>query len=523
MLKTTRMMRLSRTLTMVTAIGATVALLAGCAGSAKNPEPQATATKGDTLNVAVPAAPTSLDPANMEQSTSTFAQPAYDALILEDSDGKLLPGLATEWQYLDDENKVFELTLREGVTFSDGSPLNAEALVTNFEYFNEGTSNVGTLISGGSYEATGEYTVTMTWDTPHPLVPNTLTQRWVAGMVISAEAIESDPQGLATQTAGAGPYVLDAAATVSGSKYTYVARDDYWAPEDQHWEKIVLTVVETTDQRLNGLKTGEFDYVSGDLTTASAAESEGFQVAFAPTIFVGLALNDRAGTMSPLDDVRVRQAINFALDRETVADALVGEYGFASEQTVVPSESGYVEALAGHYEYDPKKAEELLAEAGYPDGFTLPVVASTSATQALISQVIVQQLAEVGITIELDARPSADYFQGMAGAQFPAAVVGYGSQPMWMEYDGLFGPSAVFNPFHTQSAEIDALYTEAAMAEPEKRRGLEEEIQSILVKDAWFAPMVYLPVFVFASTDLAPIVSTPARPQVPLREIAPAE
>ncbi|WP_157007494.1 ABC transporter substrate-binding protein [Agromyces laixinhei] len=522
-MRSTRTKAFQRRALTTIAAAATVAMLAGCAASKNAPDPEATSSKGDVLTVAVASAPTSLDPANMEQSTSPFAQPAYDALILEDADGELEPGLATDWQFLDDENKVFEITLREGVTFSDGSELNAEALVKNFEHFDTGTSNVGTLISGGTYEATGPYTVTMTWETPHPLAANSLTQRWVAGMVISAEAIENDPEALATQTAGAGPYVLDADETVFGSQYTYTARDDYWAPEDQHWNTIVIKVVETTDQRLNGLKTGELDYVAGDLTTASAAESAGFQVAYAPTIFVGLSLLDRDGTFgSPLGDVRVRQAINYALDRETVAEALVGEYGFPSEQTVVPSESGYVEDLADHYAFDLDKAKSLLAEAGYPDGFTLPVVASTSATQSLISQVIVEQLAAAGITVELDARPSADYFQGMAGAQFAAAVIGYGSQPMWMEYDGLYGPEAVFNPFGTQRDEIDELSAKAAMAGPDEREEYEQEIQRYLVEEAWFAPMVYLPVFYYASDELAPIAVSDARPQTPLREIRPA-
>lgn len=499
--------------------------LAGCAASTENPPPsESGAERGGTLRVALAKGPTSLDPANMEQSTSPFAQPAYDALIRIAEDGSLEPGLATEWGFTDDENRVFEVTLREGVTFSDGSVLDAEALVASLEHLDTGRSNVATLVNGGEYEAIDDDTVRITWETPHPLAPQAFTQRWVAGMVVSAEAIANDPEGLAQQTAGAGPYVLDADQTVAGSRYVYTARDDYWDPEAQHWDEIVLTVVENPEQRFNALQAGEYDYALGDLTTADAAADAGLQVLFAPTIFYGLSLLDREGTLdSPIADVRVRQAINFALDRESIADALLGEYGFATEQTVVPSEPGYVEELEGHYAFDPDRARELLAEAGYADGFSIPVIASTSATAALLAQVISEQLAQVGITLELDSRPGPDYFQAMTSGEFPAAVVGYGSQPMPMEYDGLFGPEAVFNPLGSMSDSIDAAMADALVASPEEAEELYQQIMRELVEDAWFAPTVFAPVFYFASTDLAPMSVSDERPQIPLRVIRPAE
>lgn len=498
--------------------------LGGCAASQADPPEADGAQSRGTLTVALASAPTSLDPANMEQSTSSFAQPAYDALINVSTDGALVPGLATEWGFIDDQNRVFEITLRDGVTFSDGAKLDAEALVVSLEHLDTGKSNVATLVNGGAYEAIDEDTVRITWDTPHPLAPQAFTQRWVAGMVVSPKSIAEDPESLATQTAGAGAYVLNAGSTVAGSRYVYDARDDYWNPEAQHWDQIVITVIENPEQRLNALKTGEVDYAVGDLGTADAAADAGLQVAYAPTIFYGLSLLDRGGELgSPLADVRVRQAINYALDREKIATALLGEYGFATEQTVVPSEPGYVKTLEGHYRFDQDKAKSLLAEAGYKDGFSLPVVASTSATAATLSQVLVEQLAGVGITVELDARPSADYFQGMTSGTFPAAVVGYGSQPIPMEYDGLFGPQAIFNPLGSTSPTIEDAYTKALVAPEAEARALYEQIERELVEQAWFASAVFAPVFLYGSDDLAPLEVTEARPQIPLAELAPAK
>ncbi|MDR2294256.1 MAG: ABC transporter substrate-binding protein [Microbacterium sp.] len=511
----------TRALPIAAAVAAMLALSA-CAASQQD---SSTGASGrGTLTIAQASAPTSLDPADMEQSTGLFAQPAYDALIRVDENGELTPALATEWGFTDDENKVFEVTLRSGVTFSDGAKLDAAALVASLEHLDAGKSNVATLVNGGTYSAVDEDTVRITWDTPHPLAPQAFTQTWVAGMVVSPKALETDATTLATQTAGAGPYVLDAKATVAGSRYVYTARDDYWNPEGQHWEKIVITVIENPEQRLNALKTGEVDYAVGDLGTAKAASDAGLQVRYAPTIFYGLNLLDRAGELgSPLGDVRVRQAINYALDRDKIASALLGEYGFATEQTVVPSEPGYVPALEGHYSFDQAKAKSLLSEAGYPDGFTLSVVASTSATAATLAQVLVEQLAAVGITVTLDSRPSADYFEGMTSGTFPAAGIGYGSQPIPMEYDGLFGPQAVFNPLGSTDPEIERLYHEAIAAPADEARALYEQIQTKLVEEAWFAPVVFAPVFLYAGDGVGEFQVTEARPQFPITELLPAQ
>lgn len=521
-----------RLLSIAAVASVSAVILSGCASSNNSdsgtdsgdtPAGQGSTERAGTLNIALDKAPASLDPANMEQSTSPFAQPAYDALINVEPDGTLVPGLATAWEFTDEENKVFEITLREGVTFSDGAELNADALITNFEYLDAGTSNVATLVNGGTYEKVDENTVRVTWEDSRPLAPQALTQRWVAGMIASPEAIENDPESLATQTYGAGPYALNTERTIAGSTYVYTARDDYWNPEAQLWDEVVITVIENPDQRLNALSTGEVHYAAGDLATADAAASADLQVLYAPTIVYGINFLDRQGPLeTPLADVKVRQAINYALDREGIQAALLGEYGFATDQVVVPSEPGFVDELVGRYPFDPERARELLAEAGYPDGFSFSIVASTSATQALLAQVLVEQLSQVGITVELDSRPSADYFEGMTGGTFPAAVIGYGNQPMPMMYDGLFGPDAIFNPLKSQSDSIDENMAQALVSSPEEATALYEDIMTELVEDAWYAPAVFAPVFYFATSDLAPVEVTESRPQVPIIELAPA-
>lgn len=481
-------------------------------------------SKGGTLTIGLASAPSSLDPADMNQAANQFAMPAYDSLIFETPGGELKPGLATKWGYTDDENRVFELTLREGVTFSDGEKLTAEGVVEFFKYFTAGSSNMANLLSGGTFEAIDEVTVRMSWDESHPLVAESLTQRFLGGMVISPQAL-ANPDALATTTAGAGPYALVPAETIAGSTYVYKATPNYWDPENQHWDRVVIEVISTTDQRLNGLKAGELDFAAGDLTTAQVAEDNGFAVGYAPFVFVGLALLDRDGKLgSPLEDVRVRQAINYALDREGVSSALLGKWGVPTEQTVTDGESGYVKELEGHYAYNPEKAKALLAEAGYADGFTLQVVAVNNPTQGSLSQVIVEQLAAVGITVKLDSEQADAYAQKAAGGEYPAAVIGYGSQPMWMEYQGLFGPQAIFNGLKTQRDELDDLFTKAASAsDPEERRALNEKSQRYLVEEAWFAPLALMPNFWYSAGTIEAPEVTSSLPSPPIRDLRPAQ
>lgn len=510
---------------MLTATVAAVGIAAAGCASSNNPDSSddTTGGSGGTLRVGLAAPPTSLDPANMEQSTSPFAQPAYDALIRVEEDGTLTPGLATEWGFTDEENRVFEITVRDDVTFSDGAVLDADAVIANFEHLDTGNSNVASLVNGGEYTKIDDHTVQIEWDTPHPLAPQALTQTWVAGMMASPEALANAPESLATQTAGAGPYVLDASHTVAGSEYVYTAREDYWDEGRQHWDEIVITVIDNPDQRLNALRVGEIDYAVGDLATADSAESADLQVLYAPTIVYGLSLLDRDGELgSPLEDLRVRQAINHALDREGISEAMLGDYGFPTEQVMVPSEPGYLTSHEGYYEYDQDLARDLLAEAGYPDGFTLPVIASTTATAAQFAQIYAAQLEEVGITLELDTRPGPDYFEAMTGGTFPAAGIGYGSQPLPMEYDGLFGPDAAFNPLGVTSESVQQTFAEATAMPQDEAVELYEQIMAEIVEEAWYAPVAFAPVFYYASDAIAPAAVTDARPQVPLVELQPA-
>lgn len=387
----------------------------------------------------------------------------------------------------------------------------------SLEYAQKAPGAQAPMIAGMTFEVTDPTHLTISSPAPNPLLAETFTQFYGVGQIIGPKGL-ADPSKLAadTESQGAGPYVLDPEDTVAGDHYTYTARDDYFDTERQHYEKIVVRVIANPQATVNALKTKQVDVViGGDATVTSQVEAAGAKVSAVPFVFQGLSLLDRDGVVSkPLGDVRVRQAINYAIDRDTVTQAVLGDLGVPTTQTVVEGGDGYSEEAAERYPYDVEKAKELLAEAGYADGFTLKVTSAQFAGIDTMAQAIAGQLAEVGIEVDLTTRTDvAAYVQDMTAQEFPAAAVGYGAQPMFLMGQGLFLPTApVFNGFKTEDPEVMDLYTQAAAADAETRAELDRQLQEYLVENAWFAPVAFSPVLYFTRADLGGVEVSGAAP-----------
>lgn len=489
-------------------VAAALLLAAGCGGGGSQGEPGAPA-----LDIGHPSAPNSLDPAKINPAFNWYVNLAYDPLIYRAPDGELVGRLAESWRYVGEGNTAFEITLRPGVLFSDGSPLSAEVLRDNIAYFQSAAGPAAAYLAPvETVEVVDERTVRLGLSEPSPLLPTIFTQDYLAGDLISGPGL-ADPAGLATATAGAGPYVLDPAQSVANDHYTYVPNPNYWDRASVRYGRVTIKVLPNPNSALAALRTGQVDVIQGDYTTASAAESAGLRVTYTPQVFQGLALADRGGELVPaLGDVRVRQALNHAVDRQRITEALFGRYGTATEQIVLPGTSGYVETT--RYPYDPDRARALLAEAGYADGFTMKVLTTSFANTHLVPQALAADLEQVGVTLELVNQAEAtNYLTDMASRAYPAYGIGYGTQPVHLMGPGLFLPSAAqFNPFGSADPELEALYQQAAALDDASRAEVDQAIISRLVEQAWFLPVVFVPVFFFANDDVAGIEPTNHEP-----------
>lgn len=441
---------------------------------------------GGSLTLGAIVAPTTFDPAGSEWGNrAPFYQAVYDTLLLATSEGEIEPFLAESWEY-DETNTVLTLTIRDDVTFTDGSALTADVVKQNLERFQTGTSpDAGYFAGITSVEAPDETTVVITLAAPDPAMLNYLTRD--PGLIASAESF-ADTDSLATDPVGSGPYVLDTGATVTGTSYTYTKNPDYWNPDLQHYDTVTINVLADATAAVNAIKAGEVNGIKlASNDNLAEVEGAGWTVNANELDFQGLLLLDRAGTMSePLADVRVRQALNHAFDREALLTALQNDNGTVTGQVFPESSAAYDPALDERYPYDPEKAKELLAEAGYADGFSLAMPSSTvlgATTYTLLSQ----QLADVGITAEY-TDPGNNFIADLLAPKFPASFMALEQNPDWQLIQFMIAPNAVFNPFDYADPEVDALIAEMQAADPATQDEIAKQINEYIVEQAWFAP-----------------------------------
>lgn len=239
--------------------------------------------------------------------------------------------------------------------------------------------------------------------------------------------------------------------------------------------------------RVNALQSGEVDATLLDAATSAQAESAGKAKLTYSTDWTGLLLMDRDGTLAPqLADVKVRQAINHAFDRQALLTALAGGQGETTSQVFGPESGAWLENLEDAYPYDPEQAKALLAEAGYPDGFeiSLPVVPGASDT---IMTAAAQQLADIGITANLTSVPIADYQGQLGGGKFPAAWFSLFQGVPWVAINQMITPNALYNPFKTTNPEIEGLIEEVRNGGAESADKA-KAVNTYVTDNAWFAP-----------------------------------
>lgn len=385
----------------VAAVASVALTLSACGGgSAADVDPES--GRAEELVMQFTGPPTSLDPALGGSGGSTaFISLAYDSLIYLDREGGFVPNLATEWEFVDESNTQFRMEIREGVTFSNGEELTPEAVAASIEhYMNSAASNPARTGPLESVEA-DDTGVVVTYSTPFPDAPLTMTQEYRVGNIISPEGVEN-PDELLKASYGAGQYTLNPTETIADSEYVYDRNPDYWNQDAQQYERITIKVIGDPNATVSAVTTDQVDYASGNAATYDTAVSSGLHIETTPFFNWSLYLADIEGNLNPaLADEKVREAIAISINREGIANAVHPELSVANGQIMNEGNPGYVEGL--DYEYDPERAKELLAEAGYPDGFDMTILTqNTIDAQTLRSQAIVDSLTAIGINVDLE-------------------------------------------------------------------------------------------------------------------------
>lgn len=429
-----------------------------------------------------------------DQATATntwgalYYQAPYDTLVRRMPDGSFAPMLSTGWEYNDD-NTVLTMNLRDDVTFTDGTPFDAEAVKLNVERFKAGNGPIATRNAGfiDEVEVVDDDTVAIHLSRAEPDLLHYLGD----GIYFaSPAAFDTD---LKSVPVGTGPYIMDPSATVSGSSWTFTKNPDYWAPELQKYDKIVYNFYDDETAQLNALKSGQID--AGYLAQKSnvgEAEASGLDILTSRYDWQGMMMFDRAGAIVPeLGDVRVRQAIMRAFDTDLMVEKLQLGYGSSNRQVFNESSEAYQPELNEEYGYDLDAAKKLMADAGLADGFTLDLPLSSSLMQQDVVQTIEQGLGELNISVRW-TDVGNEYFNELIAGKWPMAWVQFGAEKDWMVAQTLLTPEAVFNPLHTDDATIAQLLGTIPTSTPEDASATFQEIDRYVVENAWFAPWYWI-------------------------------
>jgi peptide/nickel transport system substrate-binding protein len=436
-----------------TAIAAAVALaLAACsAGGSTDTDSAASGdpVSGGTAIWAIAAQPTAggVDPMIATAlAAQTIMDQGYETLLTKDDAGEITPGLALSYEQPDDLTYVF--TLREGVQFADGSEFSAEDVVYSFTTYQQATTSKKAYLNGlTSVEATGDYEVTFKFSAPNGPFLNAVSHRETFMIVGSEWYGAATPDERLRSTFGTGPFQVT--AWEDGVSLTLTKNEFYWGEETPYLDEIELQIISDESTRLAAVQQGTVDaaYFS-DGTIAQQAEQSGFTIGD-PAYTQGLPIfiNPESGALS---DVRVRQAVSLALDRQALVDTAM--FGYGEVSYVTPSGdpvSPQVDDDTPYYTRDVDAAKELLEEAGQPNPeITLSYFGDALASQHPIYELMQQQLLEAGITLTLKATPTAELAPIFtAGETFTDLV----SLPWSYRAD----PTFYFDPFLSEAGAMN--------------------------------------------------------------------
>lgn len=459
---------------------------------------EAVSAQDSELVMGVLATPNSLDPhAANEPSSNHVTVNIYEKLVRFTPESELEPELSESYRQIEDE--TWEFILREDVSFHDGEPFNAEAVKANLDRVRD--EDIGSPVAFifeliEEVEVVDEYTVHIHTSSPFAALPAHLAH--TAGGMISPAVIEDDYEGEEPLTAvhqnpvGTGMYRFDELAT--GDFVRLVRNEDYWDTPAQA-ESFTFNAVPEDQARIAELQTGYADLIypvdpndyetieNGEDTTVNVTESVRME-------YVGFNT-----TVEPFDDPDVRRAIHMAIDKDLILEEMLQNQGIVADTYLSPAVFGHSENLEG-IEFDIEAAQELLAEAGYEDGFSAEITAMDR-TAIDIATVLQSQLAELNIELEIYQQESGAFLEYVANGEHEMFIGGWGTVTLDADY-GLYpllhtsniGSSG--NRTGYSNEEVDDLL-DAAREETDESRRLElyEEIQEIVIEESPLVPLYH--------------------------------
>lgn len=415
------------------------------------------AAYSETLRWARAGDSLTLDPhAQNEGPTHTLSHQIYEPLIIRDMDGQFQAALATDWAPKEGDPNVWVFNLREGVTYHDGADFTAEDVVFSINRAKSDNSNMKELLSSiVEVRAVDDYTAEFETGGPNPILPANLTNLFMmdkgwaeANDSVDVQDVESGETTFASTNAnGTGAFTL---VSREPDVRTVLERNpDYWGMDDFPMDvsEIIFTPIQNASTRVAALLSGEVDFIQDvpvqDLERVAAAD--GLTVKTAPqnrTIFFGMDQGsddldtDNVEGENPLADVRVRRAMNMAINREAITQVVMRGQSQPAGMIAPPFVNGWTEEMDNSVSTDVDAAKALMEEAGYGDGFAIQLDCPNDryVNDEGICQATVGMLGQIGITVNLDSKPKAQHFPLITNATTDFYMLGWGVPTYDSEY-----------------------------------------------------------------------------------------
>ena len=499
-------------------------LLAGCSGGDKEES-----TRND-LTLAMPADVVSLDPHGTNDTPSEQVRHLiYEGLVKQDENLDLQPSLATEWEQVDDLTWNFKL--KEGVTFHDGSDMTAEDVKASFDRILDpavASPRAYLLEMIDEIKIVSDYEVEITTRYPFSPFANNLTHG--AGRIISKDLIDKDYQNAIDKTGtdvtledyykereAGGKKFEELASKIggevgtlletepSGTNYyqfdsrkpgemTKLVRNESYHGDKVSIDSVTFKVVSETGARIAELESGQSQF-AGSLQSSDRDRINGNEeLVMSETTSASLAYLGFNTEVEPLNDKRVRQALAYAFDKEKIFNDVLNGSGTITNNYIKEGMIGETDDLK-KYDYNLDKARELLAEAGYEDGFTIEFLSDDDSEVKDVGLYYQETLKELNIDLTIKQVEWGTFLEMASNGEQDMYYLGWSNATA--------DPDNTFTPlFHTDSQgaggnrmfysdeKVDALILEGRQEkDPEKRQQIYEDIQDIIIEDMPMIPV----------------------------------
>ena len=481
-------------------VAAALTLLSAAAGAAD-------------LRIGLSADVTTMDPHFVAAQPNLTAQHhVFDSMVRNDERSRPVPGVAT-WRTPD--SLTWEFTLRKGVTFHDGSELTTEDVAFSLD---RPLTIKGSPGGFQTYvrpivrkEIVDRYTIRLKTATPHGAMLQDLSEVMIVSKKAAAQATSEDfDRGKAA--VGTGPFKL--ARFARGDRIEFTRHEGYWGGR-LPWDKVTLLILPSDPVRTAALLSGQVDAIEHVPTADIARLRKNAALRLERTVswrtiflHVDQSRDRPPGVLSkagkpleknPFKDIRVRQAMSKAINRQAIVERVMEGLAMPAGNVLSPSVIGHDPAVKPE-PFDPEGARKLLAEAGYPDGFSLTIATPNNhyINDEQVAQTVAQMLARAGIAAKVEAMPLSVYFGKARGREFGVALLGWGSRAADLALRSLVATANPDKGYGTwnwggySNLRLDEIVTQSlGTVDPARREALARNASALAAREVAIIPLHY--------------------------------